>query len=41
MSSGGNATATYLTQNMLTSSIKKMDMIYRKVSIEIIRKYMF
>ena len=30
MSSAGNATATYLIQNMSSSSIK-MDMIYRKV----------
>ena len=32
MSSAGNATATYLIQNMSSSSIK-MDMIYRKLSI--------
>ena len=32
MSSVGNATATYLIQNMSSSSIK-MDIIYRKVSI--------
>ena len=32
MSSAGNATVTYLIQNMSSSSIK-MDMIYRKVII--------
>ena len=33
MSSAGNATATFLIQNMLSSSIEKMEMIYRKVNI--------